>query len=119
LLHHSDRGSQYASNEYQALLSKHGMLCSINRKGDCWDNAVYIESFNGKPRDEGLNREILRNGLEAQIVIESWRQEYNNYRPHSSLGYLTPEKFAGRCAKAAPATGLEEVGIDILQTITL
>ena len=49
---------------------------------------------NDKLRDECLNREIFRNGREAQVIVEIWRPEYNNYRPHSSLGYLTPVEFA-------------------------
>ena len=63
-------------------------------------------------------REIDR--FEAQIVIENWREEYNRYRPHSSLGYLTPIEFAERCGKGGilePSP--EEIGIDILQTLTL
>ncbi len=60
-----------------------------------WENG-YIESFLNKLRDECLNREIFRNGREAQVIVENWRQEYDNYRPHSSLGYLTPVEFARR-----------------------
>jgi hypothetical protein len=69
--------------------------------------------------DKVIYQCVVTTDLEAQIVIESWRQEYNHYRPHSSLGYMTPEEFAGRRGKAAPDPGLEEVGIDILQTLTL
>jgi hypothetical protein len=54
----------------------------------------YIESFNGKFRDECLNRELFRNIREARQVVENWRREYNEIRPHSSLGYLTPSEFA-------------------------
>jgi len=63
--------------------------------GSPWENG-YIESFNDKLRNECLNREVFRNGREAQAVVENWRQEYNNYRPHSSLDYLTPTEFARR-----------------------
>ncbi len=63
--------------------------------GSPWENG-YIESFFDKLRDECLNREVFRNGREAQAIVENWRQEYNNYRPHSSLGYLTPTEFAQR-----------------------
>ena len=63
--------------------------------GSPWENG-YIESFIDKLRDECLNREIFRSGKEAQTIVENWRQEYNNYRPHSSLGYLTPVEFARR-----------------------
>ena len=60
-----------------------------------WENS-YIESLNDKLRDECLNREIFRNSKEAQTIVEAWRQEYNNHRPHSSLSYLTPSEFARR-----------------------
>ena len=61
--------------------------------GSPWENA-YIESFNGKFRDECLNMEIFSSKIEARIIIEEWRKEYNEIRPHSSLGYMTPSKFA-------------------------
>jgi len=57
---------------------------------------VYSFTLNNKLRDECLNREVFRNGKEAQVIVENWRQEYNNYRPHSSLGHLTPVEFARR-----------------------
>jgi putative transposase len=57
--------------------------------GSPWENG-YIESFNGKLRDELLNREIFEMLLEAMILIEEWRREYNHVRPHSSLGYRPP-----------------------------
>ena len=67
----------------------------IHQPGSPWENG-YIESFIDKLRDECLNREIFRNGREAQVIVEIWWQEYNNYRPHSSLSYLTPSEFARR-----------------------
>ncbi|MEO7675515.1 MAG: transposase [Verrucomicrobiota bacterium] len=60
-----------------------------------WENA-YIESFHDKLRDECLKREIFGSLMEARVVIEQWRVEYNMERPHSSLGYQTPEEFGGR-----------------------
>lgn len=57
--------------------------------GSPWENG-YIESFNGKLRDELLNGEIFTSLLEAQVLIENWRKEYNHIRPHSSLGYRPP-----------------------------
>jgi len=66
--------------------------------GSPWEND-YIASFNDKLRDERLNREAFRNSREAQAIVEKWRQEYNNYRPHSSLDYLTPVEFARRYYK--------------------
>jgi putative transposase len=93
LLHHSDRGVQYASAEYRALLSTHGIAVSMSRKGDCWDNAV-AESFFAT-----LERELIDDAdwsTRAQAAsalfqfIEVW---YNRNRIHSSLGYLTPEAY--------------------------
>ena len=57
--------------------------------GSPWENG-YVESFNGKLRDELLNREILYTLREAKVLVEQWRQEYNRFRPHSSLGYRPP-----------------------------
>jgi putative transposase len=57
--------------------------------GSPWENG-YIESFNGKLRDELLNREIFTTLFEAKVLIEQWRQEYNHVRPHSALGYRPP-----------------------------
>jgi transposase InsO family protein len=61
--------------------------------GAPWQNP-YVESFNGKLRDELLNLESFDSLFEAQVLIEDWRDEYNHYRPHQSLGYLTPAGFA-------------------------
>ncbi len=58
-------------------------------QGSPWENG-YIESFNGKLRDELLNREIFTTLIEAKVLIEQWRKEYNHIRPHSSLGYRPP-----------------------------
>ncbi len=69
-------------------------LSELKRLKTLEEENGYIESFNDKLRDECLNREVFRNGREAQAIVENWRQEYNNYRPHSSLGYLTPSEFA-------------------------
>ena len=83
------------------------------KPGSPWENG-YIESFNDKLRDECLNREVFRNGKEAQATVENWRQEYNNCRPHSSLDYLTPAEFARRYYEKNQVKGvkqpLEKVG---------
>jgi putative transposase len=65
------------------------------KPGAPWEQP-FIESFHHKLRDECLNREIFGSLLEARIVIEAWRMEYNQRRPHSSLGYLTPAEFAAQ-----------------------
>jgi putative transposase len=91
LLHHSDRGSQYAANDYRRLLDEHGMLCSMSRKGDCWDNAP-MESFFSSLKtelDDGPfeTREVARTALFG--FLEGF---YNRQRLHSALGYLTPNQ---------------------------
>ena len=74
--------------------------------GKPWQNGV-TESFNGKFRDECLSLEWFRSRAEAKVIIEAWRQHYNQVRPHSSLDYLTPDEFVARGARPAPrqATG--------------
>jgi len=93
LLHHSDRGSQYASNDYQKLLKKHGIIPSMSRKGDCWDNAP-TESFFSTLKRERVYHKTYRTRLEARTdifnYIECW---YNPHRIHSTLGYQSPAQF--------------------------
>jgi putative transposase len=93
LLHHSDRGSQYTSHDYQSLLENHGMTGSMSRKGNCWDNAV-AESFFATLELELVLRSDWHTHAEARLAvfefIEVW---YNRQRRHSSLGYLTPSEF--------------------------
>ena len=114
----SDNGPEFIAKAVREWLEQSGCGPMYIEPGSPWENP-YIESFNGKLRDECLNREIFRNGLEAQIVIENWREEYNTCRPHSSLGYLTPTEFAERCRRGeVPALPPGEGGIDILQVLT-
>jgi len=91
----SDNGPEFISKAVCQWLESSGCQTIFINPGSPWENG-YIESFNDKLRDECLNREIFRNGKEAQVIVEAFRQEYNNYRPHSSLGYLTPAEFARR-----------------------
>jgi transposase InsO family protein len=70
--------------------------------GSPWENP-FIESFNGRARDEFLNIEEFGSLLEAQALVEAWRVEYNTYRPHSALGGLTPTEYADRCTINQPA----------------
>jgi transposase InsO family protein len=93
LIHHSDRGSQYASNDYQKVLAKHGMLCSMSRKGDCWDNAV-AESFFSTLKTERVHHRLYRSRDEARRdIFEYIEVFYNRVRLHSTLGYLSPAQF--------------------------
>lgn len=93
LLHHSDRGSQYACGEYRTLLAAHGLAASMSKKGDCWDNAV-AESFFATLETEVIleadwpTRDAARQAIFA--YIETW---YNRERRHSSLGYRSPVQY--------------------------
>ena len=87
---HSDRGSQYASHAFQNALKDQKMLCSMSRKGDCWDNAV-VESFFETLKRELVDGCVYRSHEEArQAIFEYVEVYYNRKRRHSSLGYLTP-----------------------------
>lgn len=93
LIHHSDRGSQYASYDYQKLLATLGMTCSMSRKGDCLDNAP-MESFFGTLKQESLHRMDFTNRDEARREIFSYIEGfYNRQRRHSALGYQTPTEY--------------------------
>lgn len=90
ILHHSDRGSQYTSNDYRKLLDKHGITCSMSRKGDCWDNAV-MESFFGTYKQECAHRTQWKTLGQARKETASYIEAfYNRQRLHSALGYRTP-----------------------------
>ena len=91
LLHHSDRGSQYASAEYRQTLDARGMVCSMSRRGNCWDNAV-AESFFGtlKAELEYENTEGASRAVARSAVADYIDNFYNTTRRHSSLGYLSP-----------------------------
>jgi putative transposase len=93
LLHHSDRGSQYASPAYQALLERHQMHCSMSRRGNCWDNAV-VERVIGSLKREGLpEKAVATQGLAKALTIDYLEMFYNSHRRHSTLGYLSPNAF--------------------------
>jgi putative transposase len=85
----SDNGPELTANALREWLDNLGVKTLFIEPGSPWENG-YIESFNGKFRDELLNREIFTTLLEAKVIIENWRKEYNEIRPHSSLGYRPP-----------------------------
>jgi putative transposase len=91
----SDNGPEFIANAVKEWLQAHGAKSLFINPGSPWENS-YIESFNGKLRDECLNQEVFSSIAQAQAVLESWREEYNNYRPHSSLGGLSPRVYAQR-----------------------
>jgi putative transposase len=102
-LHHSDRGGQYASHEYQRLLTEHGMKVSMSRAGDCWDNAV-VESFFRTLKAELVNGAKWNTRREATTAlvefVEVW---YNRRRRHQTLGYRTPAQFETEMLERATA----------------
>ena len=85
----SDNGPEFTAKAVRQWLNNLGVGTLFIEPGSPWENG-YIESFNGKLRDELLNREIFTTLLEAKILIEEWRRHYNAVRPHSSLGYKPP-----------------------------
>jgi putative transposase len=100
----SDNGPEFVSRALLKWIVDQGIATALIDPGKPWQNGT-AESFNGKFRDECLSLEWFRSRAEAKVVIETWRRHYNEVRPHSSLGYLTPAEFAARLASqgAAPA----------------
>lgn len=96
LVHHSDRGSQYASDHYRGVLASSGITCSMSRRGNCWDNAV-VESFFATLKVELIDRQPWPTRRQAQHAIHEYIAcFYNTHRRHSHLGYLTPKEFEHR-----------------------
>jgi transposase InsO family protein len=85
----SDNGPEFAANAVRNWLNELGVTTLFIEPGSPWENG-YVESYIGKMRDELLNGEILDTLMEAKVLVEGWRQEYNRFRPHSSLGYKPP-----------------------------
>lgn len=93
LIHHSDRGIQYACGDFQELLKANGIVCSMSRKGDCWDNAC-MESFFGSFKTEWLAGKKYKDFEEAKKDIFKYVELfYNRHRRHASLGYVSPAEY--------------------------
>lgn len=93
LMFHSDRGVQYASHEFQRLLKAHGIIGSMSRKGDCWDNSV-AESFFGRLKSERVHWRNYQSRNEARAdIVDYITMHYNSHRLHSYLGYMSPDTF--------------------------
>jgi putative transposase len=101
LIHHSDRGVQYASEPYQAILARHGLRCSMSRRGNCLDNAP-MESFFGSLKTELVHRTRFPTREAARRAIFGYVEGfYNRRRRHSALGFLTPAQAYEQMARAA------------------
>jgi putative transposase len=99
----SDNGPEFIADAIKKWLKRNHVETLYIAAGSPWQNG-YIESFNGKLRDGVLNREVFYSVKEAKVIVEQWRLEYNNHRPHSRLGYMTPAAFAASCNPPGSAT---------------
>ena len=96
----SDNGTEFTSRAMFYWAQERGIQLNFIEPGKPVQNA-FNESFNGRLRDECLNESVFNNIHHARAVIESWRQHYNQERPHSSLGYLTPDEYRQQLEQAA------------------
>ena len=93
LLHHSDRGSQYQREQFQRLMADNGVICSMSRSGNVWDNAA-MESFFSSLKTEKIGKKIYRTRDEAKAEVFDYIERfYNPVRRHSTIGYLSPVEF--------------------------
>jgi len=115
----SDNGAEFAATKVREWLGRVGVTTLFIEPGSPWENG-YVESFNGKLRDELLAREQFDTLLEAKVLIERWRREYNTRRPHSSLGYQPPAPEAIQPASFASATPQQtkQAGVGTCPTLT-
>ena len=100
LIHHSDRGTQYASVDYRALLQQHSIVCSMSRRANCWDNAV-AESFFSTLKTELVCGRVYKTREQATLALFEYIEcFYNQKRLHSSIGYCSPADFEARMGAA-------------------
>jgi putative transposase len=119
----SDNGPEFIADAIEKWLKNYHVETLHIAPGSPWENG-YIESFNGKLRDDVLNREVFHSVKEAKVIVENWRLEYNNHRPHSSLGYMTPAAFAasrnppGSATLRLPDCGIKNVDNSLIEVGT-
>jgi transposase InsO family protein len=119
----SDNGPKFACKAVQKWLRQSGVGTLFIEPGSPWENG-YVESFNGRLRDECLNGELFLNLAETRYVVDRWRLDYNHHRPHSMLNWMTPAAFAARCrgrrrACAAPGSAAPHPSQHTLSVKTL
>lgn len=102
LVLHSDRGSQYASDEYQALLRRHHVVCSMSRRGNCWDNSVMERFFLNLKMERVWQRQYANHDEARRDVTQYIVGFYNPVRLHSTLGYLSPAAYEAKSAAKEP-----------------
>jgi putative transposase len=102
LLLHSDRGSQYASASYQAVLRLHQVVCSMSRKGNCWDNAVMERFFLNLKMERVWQRQYANHGEARRDITQYIAGFYNSVRLHSTLGYMSPAAFEAKALTELP-----------------
>ena len=116
----SDNGSEFIEKDLRKWIAKNHIKTLYIDAGSPWQNG-FIESFNARLREECLNREQLWTLTEARVVIDDWRWKYNNFRPHRSLGYITPLEFAQeearQCRDSDRAAPSLRPSIDLLYEI--
>jgi transposase InsO family protein len=114
----SDNGPEFTARCVREWLQRVAVRTLFIEPGSPWENG-YVESFNGKLRDELLNREVFDTMLEAKVLIERWRRDYNSVRPHSSLGYRPPAPEAIQPCSLASATPQQANRAGVQNTPTL
>lgn len=106
----TDQGPEFTGKALDQWAYRNGVELKLIQPGKPMQNG-YVESFNGKFRDECLNEHWFVNLAQARVIIGAWRRDYNEFRPHSSLGDLTPAEFAARCRASLPDSAIEhEIG---------
>jgi len=111
LMHHSDRGSQYTSEQFQRLMADHGVICSMSRSGNVWDNAA-MESFFSSLKTERTSQKTYRSRDEAQADMFDYIERfYNPKRRHSTIGYLSPMEFERQLNQASSKPGAGQMAV--------
>jgi transposase InsO family protein len=100
----SDQGPEFVAEAVKAWITGVGTKTAYIEKASPWENG-YVESFNGRLRDELLNGEVFNTLKKAQVLIEEWRRHYNRVRPHSSLGYRPPAPETAPMARSQISSG--------------